>query len=1013
MHPTPEAGNRRGPGRLFLVATIDAPLNDADRGRSSHQRLLQGSLAKVWAALATQAETGRATWIDPLGASALAGGVLIAAGYMLCFWVGMAFALDTGISVVWPPSGFALAVLLRYGMRAIIPLWIGAAAADLIAGSTPPLASVLMPALMLAEPLVGILLLRLAGFDSSLRRLRDIAALVAVGAPISTLLNALAGLYVLGALGVTDWADYWYNVLAWWGGDAGGIITVAPAILILTNRGEQGIATQNWIEAGLLTLLAFAALQLAVIWPNMSHGGTAAFAVFPIVAWVALRAPRRVSIVVVLCISAVTLATAKLSGAGFLGAQDALFELIGMHSFIACLTLTCLLLAALNLDKAQIEARLREREQFLSLAILGSNDGIWDWRPNEHRLWLSPRWKAQLGYAEDELPDSLSTWSALVHRDDRDRVAQRFADFLEDRTASFEMVQRFRHKLGHDVHILTRGIKMMDDEGRVTRVVGVHTDVTELLGAQEELRHQAASLAGLARDLEEQRRTADAANTAKSQFLATMSHEIRTPMNGIIGMLSLMLDSKLNTDQKRWASTALDSAETLLTIINDILDLSKLDAGKTEVDLLDFDVAGLVEGVAALLKVRATAKGIVLRTDIAPSVPRWLKSDPTRLRQILFNLIGNAVKFTQRGEVVVLATAGAMRGDSCELRIDVSDTGIGITRDKMAGLFEPFRQGDSGMARRFGGSGLGLAIVKRLVKLLGGSVAVESTMDVGSTFTVLLPCGIVAAPLDRPAAMPRDPASGMHRRASILIAEDNDINRELVMQMLARLGHNATTAGNGREALTAAQGRAFDLILMDIQMPEMDGVSAAAAIRALPGIHGGTPIVAVTANAMVGDRERYLAAGFDDYLAKPLHLGELQEVIARWTDGPTWPVNGGAEQAVALDRRRAAELKTTMSDIDFAALAERLPRDIDAQTDRAQHAIRANDVDGVRVALRALHDLATGFGLRELAALSARLAAEPAGLAQIVEHTGAMQDVVSRAKSAIDELRAPSRVWKE
>jgi PAS domain S-box-containing protein len=538
--------------------------------------------------------------------------------------------------------------------------------------------------------------------------LRDIAALVGVGAPISTLLNALAAVYVLSAMGMTHWENYWDTVLLVLGRQRRRHPDHRSGHLILTNRGEQGISTESWIEAGLLTFLAFAALQLPLIWPDVTETSAAAFIVFPIVAWVALRAPRRVSIAVVLCISAAALLTARLGGARLLGADDVLSELVGLQSFIACLMLTCLLLAALNLDKAQIEARLREREQFLSLAILGSNDGIWDWRPAEHRLWLSPRWKEQLGYGEDELPDSLSTWSALVHREDRDRVAQRFGDFLEDRATSFEMVQRFRHKLGHDVHILTRGIKMKDGEGRVTRVVGVHTDVTELLSAQEELRHQAASLATLARDLEEQRRTADAANTAKSQFLATMSHEIRTPMNGIVGMLSLMLDSKLNPDQKRWASTALDSAETLLTIINDILDLSKLDAGKTETELLDFDVAGLIDGVTALLKVRATAKGIALRTDIQPNVPRWLKSDPTRLRQILFNLIGNAVKFTQRGEVMVRASVGAIREDSLELRIDVTDTGIGIDRDKMPGLFEPFHQGDSGMARRFGGTGSAL-----------------------------------------------------------------------------------------------------------------------------------------------------------------------------------------------------------------------------------------------------------------------------------------------------------------
>ena len=962
-------------------------------------------------ALATQTETGKTSWSALVSTSLLAEGLLVVAGYLLCFAVGMAFVLETGVSVIWPPSGFVLAVLLRLGMRAIIPIWIGAAIANFIWFPAPPVVSILLPALTVSEALIGILLLRLVGFDSSLRRLRDIAALVAVGAPISTLLNALATVYMLSSLGATSWANYWDTVLQFWGGNAGGILTIAPGILILTNRGEQGISTESWIEAGLLTLLAFAALQLPVIWPDVAETSAAAFIVFPIVAWVALRAPRRVSIAVVLCISAAALLTAKLGGARLLGADDVLSELVGLQSFIACLMLTCLLLAALNLDKAQIEARLREREQFLSLAILGSNDGIWDWRPAEHRLWLSPRWKEQLGYGDDELPDSLSTWSALVHREDRDRVAQRFGDFLEDRATSFEMVQRFRHKLGHDVHILTRGIKMKDEEGRVTRVVGVHTDVTELLSAQEELRHQAASLATLARDLEEQRRTADAANTAKSQFLATMSHEIRTPMNGIIGMLSLMLDSKLNPVQKRWASTALDSAETLLTIINDILDLSKLDAGKTETELLDFDVAGLIDGVTALLKVRATAKGIALRTDLATNVPRWLKSDPTRLRQILFNLIGNAVKFTQRGEVMVRASVGAIRADSLELRIDVTDTGIGIDRDKMPVLFEPFRQGDSGMARRFGGTGLGLAIVKRLVKLLGGSVAVQSTVNAGSTFTVILPCTVVASPLARPMAMPRGPEHGAHPRAAILIAEDNDINRELVTQMLARLGHEGVTVSNGREALSAARERAFDLILMDIQMPEMDGVSAAAAIRALSGEHGGAPIVAVTANAMVGDRERYLAAGFDDYLAKPLHLGQLQEVIARWTHR----AHGSAEASggqPAMDSVRAFEIRNGLSEAELAALADRLPKELDAQIDRTRHAIRANDADGVRMALRALHDSAVEFGLRDLADLSEWVARDTVDLDRMVGQSAAIQDAVTRAKAAIAELLAVSRDTK-
>jgi CheY-like chemotaxis protein len=258
----------------------------------------------------------------------------------------------------------------------------------------------------------------------------------------------------------------------------------------------------------------------------------------------------------------------------------------------------------------------------------------------------------------------------------------------------------------------------------------------------------------------------------------------------------------------------------------------------------------------------------------------------------------------------------------------------------------------------------------------------------------------------------RDPEHGTHPRASILIAEDNDINRELVTQMLTRLGHEGITVANGREALAAAQGRAFDLILMDIQMPEMDGVSAAAAIRALPGELGGAPIVAVTANAMVGDRERYLAGGFDDYLAKPLHLDRLQEVIARWTHKP----HGTAEQFGAqpvMDPARLTELKDSLSIADLAALAERLPKELDAQIDRARHAIRANDADGVRVALHALHESAADLGLRELADLSERAARETADVDRMIGQSAAIQDAVNRAKSAIGEWLAAPRDRQE
>lgn len=829
--------------------------------------------------------------------------LLIGGGYFLCYWIGHAFASAMAISVVWPPSGFALAVVYRFGARALAPLWIADALANYLIGGTPALASAVMPVGAVAEPLIAILLLRLVGFDRGLRRLRDIAAMVLVGAPVSTLLNALASIHIMSRFHIIPWSEYWHHVLLFWAGNAGGVLTLTPGMLILLDRSTPSGSVQNWIEALALTMLAFVVLQIPLLLPQVPESHTVAYFVFPIVAWVTLRVPRKVAVTVTLSISAITLLTVGIAS-NYLGFEPRLMDApIGVQSFIACLSLTCLLLAALNLEKTEIEERLRESDEFLRLAVLGSNDGIWDWHPKEQRLWLSPRWKAQLGYGPDELPDVPATWSGLVHPDDRERAAQRFSDFLEDRTKAFELVQRFRHKLGHDVHILTRGIKTVDDEGNVVRVVGVHTDVTELVSVQDELRHQAASLAGLARGLEEQRRAADAASATKSQFLATMSHEIRTPMNGIIGMLSLMLDSPLDRNQRRWTVSALDSAETLLTIINDILDLSKLDADKTELELLEFDPVALIEGVAALLQVRASAKGIGLRARFADGIPARLRSDPTRLRQIFFNLVGNAVKFTESGSVLVDTSASSVRSDKCELRVDVVDTGIGIAPEQIASLFEPFHQADSGMARRFGGTGLGLAIVRRLTDLLGGSISVQSELDIGTTFTLVVPCEIVADAL--PHTLRVDRHARLHHQESlrILVAEDNATNRELMIQMLSRLGLSARTVVNGREAIAAASETEFDVILMDIQMPEMDGIAATAAIRALPGNTAFVPIVAITANAMVGDKERYLAAGFDDYLAKPIRLEQLSDVIARWTlSDSTSPE--GARHAAGVDANK-------------------------------------------------------------------------------------------------------------
>jgi two-component system, sensor histidine kinase len=409
---------------------------------------------------------------------------------------------------------------------------------------------------------------------------------------------------------------------------------------------------------------------------------------------------------------------------------------------------------------------------------------------------------------------------------------------------------------------------------------------------------------------------------ARGEFLAAMSHEIRTPMTGVLGMADLLAQEPLTGRQRKYLEAMQGSGRHLLSVINDILDFSRLESGRLELESIDFHVAEVVEGTRSLMHPLAVERGLQLRIDIAPAVQIPLRGDPLRVRQVLLNLVGNAVKFTEHGSVTVRVSGHASdHPQQVRVLFEVRDTGVGIEEARLAHLFAPFAQADASTTRQFGGSGLGLAISKRLVEAMGGTIGASSRSGAGSTFYFEVPLA-----LGEPEAVTDDAAAQaapiVPRR--ILVAEDVEINRDLLQAALARQGHDVVFAVNGAEAVELARDHDFDIVLMDVQMPVLDGVAATRRIRELPAPRGTVPIVGLTANVMARERALYLGAGMDDCLGKPIQWDQLRAALARLGGtAPTAPAPFVAAETAPLIEDRAIDgLRAIMQGAALARLLE-------------------------------------------------------------------------------------------
>ncbi len=519
----------------------------------------------------------------------------------------------------------------------------------------------------------------------------------------------------------------------------------------------------------------------------------------------------------------------------------------------------------------ETQKHLNWERQRLRDTLEAGNIGTWEWNIQTGEVLYFENLLKISGFSMEELlPLSLENWKKFVHPQDLNQVEGEIQRIYNKEQENYALEIRRKHKQGHWVWIEEKGkVIQWTEKGEPLLMRGVYIDVTRRKTIEK--------------DLIKAKKEAESANQAKSTFLANMSHEIRTPMNGIIGFLELLSDTELSLQQKSYLKHVQNASKNLMNILNDILDLSKIESNKMALESIPFDIEKTIESVIAMFDQQAKMKGLRLSMVVDGSLPRFVIGDPTRLHQVLANLVSNGIKFTSEGEVII-----KIRGDqekksnTLMMMIEVQDTGIGIKKIHLNKLFQTFSQIDESHTRLYGGTGLGLKITKTLAELMDGSIDVKSEYGTGSIFTVRLPFEISENPLQNPVEENKGfkkHAENLNslEKAKVLVAEDQELNQEIMVELLERKGVSCDLAENGAEAIEKFKEEAYDLILMDCQMPIMDGYEASKNIRNMKGEQ--PKIIAMTAYAMKDDEKKCFDAGMDGYLSKPIDLNQLEQII--------------------------------------------------------------------------------------------------------------------------------------
>ena len=620
---------------------------------------------------------------------------------------------------------------------------------------------------------------------------------------------------------------------------------------------------------------------------------------------------------------------------------------------------------------------VRQAEHKYRSIFENATDGIYQSAPDGRLTTVNPAMARIFGYdSPEEMIEAVSHIGRELYVDPEER--QKTLSLVRERGAVSGVESVGRRRGGGEVWLSWSARAIRGADGGVEAYEGTVEDITERKRSEAELRDARAA--------------AEAANRAKSEFLANMSHEIRTPMNGVIGMTGLLLDTDLTPEQRDYARTVRSSGEVLLALLDDILDFSKIEAGEVRIERVDFGPHETIEEAVAPFARRAEEKGLRFRRLVSESVPDVLEGDPLRIRQVLTNLLDNALKFTHEGEISLNVETIETSESVATVRFEVSDTGIGMTGEQRGRLFRSFSQADASTTRRYGGTGLGLAISRRLVELMGGEIGVESEPGRGSTFSFTLPLRLLeesATPTPRPFATaetapePNGLARGGDPGQRVLVAEDTLVNQIVAVELLKRRGYEVDVAATGSEAVAATSRTRYAAVFMDIQMPDMDGYEATAEIRHREPPGRRIPIIAITAHALQGDREKALSSGMDDYIPKPIRPEHLDRVLDRWlspsphlqppppreTPDPPRP-DGSLDEEILHDLR---SIRRKGGGEIVAELLQAFSNETPPLIETLHEAAKNNDAPAFKRAAHAVNGIARAVGARRMAGICLEL----------------------------------------